>query len=145
MSITNITATPRSPGALMLGQIPSSILLGVASLICSYVCFLLLTASWILLCVILTRWPTEVGSSLGMVWLSQLLSSLLLYSALYFNPLQTPKSENIPKHDSSNLLPYKDHKTRLDLRPQSRGQKQVAPREDFISRHILSSIHSSFF
>lgn len=35
MSITNITATPRSPGALMLGQIPSSILLGVASLICS--------------------------------------------------------------------------------------------------------------
>lgn len=67
------------------------------------------------------------------------------YSFLYFNPLQTPKSENIPKQDSSNLLPYEDDKTRVDLRPQSRGQKQIAPRKDFISRHILFGIHSSFF
>ena len=78
-----------------------------------------------------------------MAWLSQL--SHPYYSVAFsLESLQTHRSEKIPKQDSSDLLPHNDDNTRVDLRPQSIGQKQRAPRKNFIQRHILFGIHSHF-
>lgn len=73
------------------------------------------------------------------------ISSLLLCCAAFsLKPFQTHRSEKIAKQDSSDLLPHEDDKTRVDLRPQSKGRQQRAPRKNFIQRHILFGIHRSF-
>lgn len=60
------------------------------------------------------------------------LTLIITCCSLYFNPLQTQRSENVLKQHRSNLLPFRNGKTRVDLRPQSRGQKQTAPRKDSV-------------
>lgn len=87
-------------------------------------------------------WPRFVGllsynnqPSLWMALLSQWFASFSLHSiAFSLHPLQPQRSEKIP----TALTSYPTGmKTRVDLRPQSRGQKQTALRKDFIQRHCV--------
>ena len=71
--------------------------------------------------------PVNVG-------LSQLLSSLLSYSlALSFNCLD-PSVWRDSKAGQVWPLPLQEGQVGSDLRPQSQGQKQMAPRKDIIQR-----------
>lgn len=134
-------ASQHSPGehrGLVPGKIANMSLEWPTALQLTLLRGLLLTAFWIRVCLVSFCGPTALSSSLRMARFSpSLLCSRLHSAAFSLNPLQTPRSEKIPEQDSSDLSPHRGDKTRVETRPRNRGQKQIAPRKDFIQRHCV--------